>query len=84
MVRFTKIQSKHKEILEYVGNLTYFFFFTNKCCFFSNADFKLTVSLKIMIHLKSLKTYLVSVGTILHIFVDQQILNIARDICPSI
>lgn len=36
-----------------------------------------------MIHLKSVKTYLVSVGTILHIFVDQQILNIARYISKN-
>lgn len=84
MARFTKIQSKHKERLEYVGNLTYFFFVRISAVSFSHADFNLTVSFKIMIHLKSVTTYLASVGTILRIFVAQQILNIARDICPSI
>lgn len=70
MVRFTKIQSKHKERISAVS--------------FSNADFNLTVLFKIMIHLKSVTTYLVSVGTILRIFVVQGILNIARDTCLSI
>lgn len=67
MTRFTKIQSKPKERLEYVGNLTIFFLrITTKYCFFlSNADFDLTVSFKIMIHLKSSTTHPVSVGTYL-------------------